>query len=350
MIESDVNNKKLLLIGSNSVNTYSHYELVRDGFREVRVLFTSRGAYSEKIPSSEAYVCSVRHPLQIIRFIKAIRRDIRDFNPDIIHIHQLTTPCLYALFAIRRRVPTIIMAWGSDVLVNPKRSFLLRKMVRYILRHGDYYTANSQYVASEMRRIADKELEIPLANLGIELHPQMAEKQNVVFSNRLHNPLYRIDAIISAFAKFVEHAPDWKLVVAGIGTETEKLKNLVKKLNISDKVDFVGWLDREQNFYYYSIARIWVSLPESDARPTSLFEAMSMDCIPIVADVPSLHEWIQDGVNGVIVDDLNQEFISKAHNIPMEKAIAINREIVEKTATKEINRKKYLQMYERICR
>lgn len=348
-MEPDVNNKRLLLIGTNSVNTYSHYELVRDGFQEVRVLFTCNGDYSEKVLGSETYVCSVRHPFQILRFIKAIRRAIREFKPDVIHIHQLTTPCFYSLLAIRRRVPTMIMAWGSDVLVNPKRSFILKKMVQFILRHGDHYTANSQYVASEMRRLAGRELEIPLANLGIELHSQMDEKQNVVFSNRLHNPLYRIDAIIRAFAKFSEHAPDWKLVLAATGSETEKLKALVEELNINDKVEFVGWLDSERNFHYYSIAKIWVSIPESDARPNSLFEAMSMGCIPVVADVPSLHEWIQDGVNGVIVKDIHQEFISKATGIPMEAA-AMNRKIVEETATKEANRRKYLQMYERICR
>ena len=129
-MEPDVNNKRLLLIGTNSVNTYSHYELVRDGFQEVRVLFTCNGDYSEKVSGSETYVCSVRHPLQILRFIKAIRRAIREFKPDVIHIHQLTTPCFYSLLAIRRRVPTMIMAWGSDVLVNPKRSFILKKMVQ----------------------------------------------------------------------------------------------------------------------------------------------------------------------------------------------------------------------------
>ena len=348
-MESNVNNKRLLIIGTNSVNTFSHYELVKDGFSEVHVIFTCQGAYSEKITDSEAYLCSVQHPLQILGFIHAIRRTIRDFKPDVIHIHQLALACLYALLAIRHRIPTLIMAWGSDVLVNPKRSFLLKTMVRYILRHGDHYTANSQYVASEMRRLSGRDLEIPLANLGIDFHPRTAEKQNVVFSNRLHEPLYRIDAIIRAFAKFAEHAPDWKLVVAGTGTETEKLKALVRELNIDDKVEFVGWLDSERNFHCYSIAKIWVSIPESDARPTSLFEAMSMDCIPIVADVPSLHEWIQDGVNGAMVKDIHQEFISKAKEIPMENAMSMNRRIVEETATKEVNRKKYLQMYERIC-
>ena len=139
-------------------------------------------------------------------------------------------------------------------------------------------------------------------------------------------------------------------MVAATGSETEKLKELVKKLNINDKVEFVGWLDSEQNFHYYSIAKIWVSIPESDARPTSLFEAMSMGCIPVLADVPSLHEWIQDGVNGVIVKDIHQEFISKAIEIPMVDAVAMNRKIVEETATKEANRRKYLQMYEKICR
>jgi len=347
---ADLKDKKLLVIGTNSVNTYNFYELVRDSFGEVRVLFTCKGAYSDRIPNSEVFECSVRKPLQINKFMRAIRRNIRDFKPDVIHVNQLTTPAFYTLLAVRKRVPVVFMAWGSDVLVNPKKSFILKKMVQYILRHGDHYTSNSNYVASEMQRLADKDLEIPIANLGIDIIPQNTEKQNIVFSNRLHNPLYRVDGIIRAFAKFMEHYPDWKLVVAATGSETEKLKELSKELNINDKVEFVGWLDSEQNFHYYSLAKIWVSIPESDARPTSLFEAMSMGCIPIVADVPSLHEWVQDGINGVIVKDIENEFISRALQIPMEEAVAMNKKMVAETATKEANREKYRQMYQRICR
>ena len=345
----EVKNKRLLMIGTNSVNTYNHYLLIKGCFQDVRVIFTRKGAYSDLVPDSEVFECSVRKPLQILRFTRAIKRNIKEFKPDVIHVHQLDTSAFYTLAAVRKKVPVLFMAWGSDVLVNPKKSFILKKMVQYILRHGDYYTSNSQYVASEMRRLANKNLEIPLANLGIDIVSQKAEKQNVVFSNRLHNPLYRIDLIIRAFAKFAENEPDWKLVIGATGSETENLKALAADLNLGDKIEFVGWLDKEKNFYYYSIAKIWVSIPCSDAAPTSLFEAMSMGCIPVVADVPSIHEWIHDGVNGVIVKDLSTDFISVATQIHIDEAAAMNKKIVLETATKEANRNKYIQIYKKIC-
>ena len=57
--------------------------------------------------------------------------------------------------------------------------------------------------------------------------------------------------------KICRYSSDWKLIIGAVGEETERLKHLVNTLNLAPKVKFVGWLDKERNFYYYSIAKFW---------------------------------------------------------------------------------------------
>lgn len=100
---------------------------------------------------------------------------------------------------------------------------------------------------------------------------------------------------------------------------------------------------------YYSQAKIWVSIPESDATSISLLEAMSMGCVPVVSDLPANREWITDGDNGLIVRDVNTDFFSEAmQRINAAEAAELNRKIVAEKATKEANRKIFIAIYDKV--
>ena len=49
-------------------------------------------------------------------------------------------------------------------------------------------------------------------------------------------------------------------------------------------------------------AQVFVSPSVHDGTPNSLLEAMACGCFPVVGRVESLGEWIQDGVNGFLVE------------------------------------------------
>ena len=285
--------------------------------------------------------------------VKAIKKHIDQFQPTIIHIHQANSYAFYGLLASRKvKIPTVLTAWGSDVLAIPKSNFLLKKMVQFNLRTADYLTSDSNFMASEMKKLAPSIKEILISNFGIDVTPLACEKENIIYSNRLHKKLYRVDKIIQAFAVFNANSEtkDWRLVIAASGTETEELKNKAKSLGLANDVDFVGWIQKEENEQWYSKAKIWVSIPESDATSISLLEAMACGCIPVVSDLPANREWIQSGVNGIVVEDLQSDFISKALKLNYKEAIEINKQRIEKDGTKEANRTKFLQLYQTIVK
>jgi len=160
--------------------------------------------------------------------------------------------------------------------------------------------------------------------------------------------LYRIDRIIEYFSEFVKTNHDWSLIVAGVGEETEKLKEKAIKLGIMDKIDFVGWLDQSQNHYYYSIAKVYVSIPMSDGTSVSLLEAMSAGCIPIVSNLPVSNEWIKHLRNGII-ENLNENPMFHIQKFNLDQVYNENIEKLDKqNVSFEMSKQTFLKLYKSI--
>ena len=121
------------------------------------------------------------------------------------------------------------------------------------------------------------------------------------------------------------------------------------KFNLSEKVQFVGFVNSEENAGYYSSAKFFVSLPESDATAMSLLEAMYYKCIPILSDLPANNEWVKNGVNGVIVKNLNSEYLSEALLLDAVKVGEENRTIILKSGTIEISENKFQDVLIKAC-
>ena len=284
--------------------------------------------------------------------IKQLKKTITETRPDILVLYQLNLTAFVATLANRKKkIPTFAIGIGSDILTMPKKGWAYKAMLKYILKHSQAYNAGSPYLLEQMQKYCPKHSEILLANLGI--NPiQPIEKENIVFSNRLHSPLYRIDEVIKAFANFVSKPEfeDWQLVVAATGREKE-FQQLAHSLGIEDKVKFVGWLSQKENAEYYAKSKIYISLPKSDSFPISLMEAMSGECIPVISDLPAYKGIMKKGENALILSD---EEIAKADYI--EQALALdnkiilsrNKAFVEDYANIERNKAKFISVAENL--
>jgi len=285
------------------------------------------------------------------RAIRTYQTILEEEKPDIIHIQQISTYSFLLLRALKRtklHILVVLTTWGSDILVLPKRGWIFKKMVQYVLNHCDAYTTDAHFVAEKMQELARKPLHTCIANFGINIVDIPQKKEKIIYSNRLHEPLYRIDKIISAFHFFVSQHPDWKLVIGATGSETESLKEMVRHLHLDEWITFIGWVDPVRNSTMYAKSTIWISLPKSDATSISLLEAMSFGCLPIVIDLPANREWIKDGENGIIVQDIESNFFEDALALSIENVAHINKEIIAQKGTKEVNRLLFYKLYDEL--
>lgn len=341
--------KKLLLIGSNCVHTYNYFHLIKSYFDQV-VLVTDEehDLKDERISAFYHVNSSLKKLSNYQKAIQTYKEILKTEKPDIIHIQQISTYSYLLLRALKRsklHIPVVLTTWGSDVLILPQKGFIFKKMVQYVLNHCDKFTTDAQFVADRMDQLAHKKLHTVIANFGINIVDIEIEKENLIYSNRLHKPLYRIDKIITAFSKFVKDHPDWKLVIGATGPETDRLKDLVDQLELENDITFIGWVDAAINSKMYAKSKIWVSIPESDATSISLLEAMSLGSVPVVVDLPANREWIEHQKNGFIVQDIDSNFLEEALTINMEEAAAINEQIIREKGTKEVNRAIYFAIY-----
>ena len=285
---------------------------------------------------------SFRNFFSALRQTKSI---ISKLSPDVLVLYQLNLTAFVATLANRKKkIPTFAIGIGSDILTMPKKGWAYKAMLKYILKHSQAYNAGSPYLLEQMQKYCPKNSEILLANLGI--NPiQPIEKENIVFSNRLHSPLYRIDEVIKAFANFVSKPEfeDWRLVVAATGKEKE-FQQLSQSLGIEDKVKFVGWLSQKENAEYYAKSKIYISLPKSDSFPISLLEAMSGECLCIISDLPAYKGIMKQGENCLIVSDLEIEkadYIERVLELDSQNILQKNKTFADSYADIEKNKEKF---------
>ena len=336
-------NKKLLIIGSNTIHTYNYIKLIEDYFEEI-LLLTNEKNENYNLKTIEI---DFKLGLNVWNSVRKINSITEEFKPSVIHIQQANSYAFITLLAVRKvKIPKVLTAWGSDILINPKENIILNKMLKFSLNYIDIATSDSLYMATEMKR-HNLDLDVRIANFGISVEDNTVQKENVIYSNRLHNSLYNIKKIIYTFDRFSKINTDWKLVIGAIGSETDNLKKLVTDLNIENKVQFIGWVDASINNHMYQKAKIYISIPSSDATAISLLEAISNNCICFVSNLPANSEHILDGVNGFIESNLD--------NIRLEKYKQINQDTLERVNSirskkylKDYNKKKFIEIYDEL--
>lgn len=339
--------KKLLLIGGSKGNVHllNYYNLISKHFAEILVV----SDFEFEACSSKLLQFEFKSPIALFRNVKALRKVIRTFQPDLIHVHQANAYGFVTALANQGMVPMALTTWGSDVLTLPHKSILHRWMVKYILKSAKEITADAGYMAAAIQQLIGCK-EVVIANFGVELSTANTSKAraNLIYSNRMHEPLYQIDQIILQAKTFLTENSGWVLQLAASGSQTTKLQELAQQNLPADSYAFLGFQAGEENQRNYLNAQIYISIPTTDGTSISLLEAMAYGCIPIVSDLPANREWIEHGKNGLITSgDLSKD-LALAQTLDIKVVQGLNNEIIAQRATKTVNQSKFIALYDRI--
>jgi len=338
---------KVLVAGPEGVHVLKYCEMMRR-FEDISITcLTEQPFINPYVSASYAIAFRSSNPLCLLRNFFKLKKIIKNINPDLIHVHQLNRfAFVISMIAKKLSIPLGFHSLGSDVLLIPQKNWFYKQITKYILKDSACVTADSQQMIEAIHNVFP-ECKTEFSIYGIEMIGA-GIKENMIFTNRLHKPLYRNSLIIDLFAKFIQNHTDWKLVIGGSGDETEMLKQKVSALNLNDKVVFTGWLEKKQNDELYRKARVYISLPESDGTSISLLEAMSAGCIPVLPDIPVSHEWIKNGENGVICDLKKTSPIDEVLKIDFEKASQINSNLFKDKAEIFVAAEKFMSIYNSI--
>ncbi|MDX2360091.1 MAG: glycosyltransferase [Crocinitomicaceae bacterium] len=337
---------KLLIIGSKSIHLSSFIQALNG--QGIRPYFLAEEAcdYSE-VEKEFVVPFRSKNPSAVLSSNRQLKAILKDLKPDLVHVHQVNRLAYFATrHCDRLNIPCLTTAWGSDVLVIPQQNSFFKFLVKKTLQRSKLITADSQEMIDSMQKIVPSSDRYTLLQYGIDLIDAV-EKEKIIYSNRLHKPIYRIDQIIRYFEDIEKDHTDWRLVIGAVGVETDNLKALVIEKGLENRVDFVGWLEKEDNHAWYAKSSIYISIPEHDGTAVSLLEAMSAGCVPIVPDLVVSKEWITDGINGVIEKSPNNP-IRRALEIDASVCAKTNRKLVEEKAGRTNCTKQFIELYNRV--
>jgi len=293
-----------------------------------------------------------------------VRQLVSMIKPDIIDGHFVTSYGFMAACAGFR--PLVVTAWGSDVLIYPKKNPIFKFMAKYAMKRANIVVCTAPIVKQEISKLGidsnkihvvviggvDKERFYPakrdealMRSLGI------SPNEPIVISTRALAPVYDVITLIKAVPIILSESPATKFIIIGRGKQENHLWKLAASLNILSNVIFLGWIDHDKLPSYLYSSDIYVSTSLSDGASNSLLEAMACNLAPVVSDIPANRQWIKDSENGLFFPIGN-------HNTLAEKIIWLLshsetktifgdrcRRIIESEADPEIEMKKLVNIY-----
>jgi len=308
------------------------------------------------------YFSKLAYPFRILEVKKAVK----EINPDILHAHYVSHYGVYG--ALTDFKPFVVTAWGSDVLIEPKKSMVKRYLVKYVLRKADLITTDSN---SAIRTIlgfgVDKE-KVKLIVHGVDLkefHPienkedlkeELCVERNyqVVISTRNLEPTYDVGTLVKAIPYVVDKCPNTYFLIVGKGTLRHQLEELACKLGVAENVRFVGSVSNMEIPKFLGVSDIYVSASLSDTRSVSLLEAMAYGLPVIVTDLEGNRECVKEGVNGFLFPKgdfkaLGEKIIYLLRDEDTRRRFgAISRRYVEKEGSYEDEMRKMEKLYKEL--
>lgn len=233
---------------------------------------------------------------------------------DLIHAHWASFGFLPSYINAH---PYIVTAWGSDIYRINDFNDEGRKAIISGLKGADLVTVDSHDLKKAVTDLGVDAGKIEVIQWGVDTELFMPGLDalrfkaelgitggQVVYSPRGIGEVYNNDIVLNAFAMVLKELPDATLVQKYYNCSERDVRafsELARELGVEDKVKLVGEMPYGCIPLLYNMSDVVVSVPSIDGTPMSVLEAMACGAIPVVSDLASLREWVDEGVNGFLV-------------------------------------------------
>ncbi len=285
----------------------------------------------------------VKYPIAIPLSLKA-GQVITRFKPDIIHLHHpfvLSMPAI--MYAAKLKIPKILTIHTQyeryAYYISPLPQLIINEAIRRIIFNladkVDIITTPSQSMKDIISNYGiQKEIVVIPNAIDINVFQSRDEQKLELLRRELQLTqdkviiLYvgrvsfekNIDKIIKALALVRDKKVDnFQFILVGEGTAVKSLKNLTESLQLTDRIKFVGAIDREMVRYYYQMADIFAFSSTSETFGMVIIEALASGLPVLAVKAPGAIDIINHGFNGILVDNEITQFAQQLENLIQDK-------------------------------
>ena len=309
-----------------------------------------RGVWSAGMVAARTKLRQWLGPVTLAGAGKRLASYIQEVQPELVQAMRIPYEGMLAAQAkelLRAGCPALLVSvWGNDFTLHAPSTPWMRFLTRKTMKAADALHADCRRDV----RLAQgwgfdpgkPSVVLPGAG-GIQMevfHPPMDESERaapLVVNPRGFRAYVRSDIFFQAIPLVLQEIPAARFVCATMAGEAQA-EAWVKAYGIEKAVKLLPRIPRTEMADLFRSAQVAVSLSTHDGTPNTLLEAMACGCYPVAGDLESVREWIESGVNGLLVDPGDARAAAKAivaglrDAVGRKRAMGANSRLVQERA------------------
>ena len=256
-----------------------------DNMREKGIELGKKNSYD--------FILSIFHPFHLVpRAAVDCGKELQ--KPVLIKVDDAIYEKAKGIKKIQRRIEKM---YNSKTLQNADKVLVMNDFTKKII--NEYYSVSNNRIS--------------IVTNGTDLEKFYNSKENnkrVIFSGAMYH--HRgIDVLLNCASQVIDQINDVEFLLLGDGPEMTRLREFVNKNNLSKKIIFKGWVQREKIPEFLATSSIGIGpLRITDvtkgALPIKVLEYMASS-LPILAMKETLPEDIlKDEINGYAITNSNE--------------------------------------------
>jgi len=279
------------------------------------------GGILNQLKTNPAYYLMV--PFFLLGQLLAIIRLVRNEHFDLIHAHWLIPQGFIAalgMWIAGKNVPLLCTSHGGDLFALKGKG--LQRLKRRIMDKSAALTVVSTAMKKTVVDMGVAPDKVEVIPMGVDLKglftpdPGVQRKTDeLLFVGRLVE-VKGLQILLDAMPKVLAKHPGIRLVVAGAGPLESELRASAAKLNMTDRVDFLGMVPQLKLPSLYQQATLAVFpfiVTKSGVQEgfgLVVVEAMGCCCPVIAGDLPAIQDTVVHEENGLIFPSGNAQVLA----------------------------------------
>ena len=212
--------------------------------------------------------------------------------------------------------PVVVWGRGNDVYV--KVNYIVQTIRLFVLMSADIIVAQTNNMKKRFLEIWPhiKSLKIVPNALNLKTFKmkkirKFSSSPSLTYVGGLR-PVKGLEHLIEAFRQVLQEMPDVKLYLVGEGEDKGRLLRLAKKLDVNEKIIWVGQVNHEKVVEYLHLSWVFVLPSLSEGLPNVLLEAMACGVPCVATAVGGVPDIIENNVNGLLVKPEDPQLLGQA--------------------------------------
>jgi len=281
---------------------------------------------------------------------KTIKKIIKDFKPDIIHLHAGSGITFFYIIYVAKsfNVPIVVMMhnhWPlctaigffdfkhkkycdnkvvcgrclSDRFKSIVSFFYKNVLARYVLKNVDHFICYTDFSKSLLMQagVSSKKVTVippGIDNVAIKNIRNFTQRKFVTFSGRIS--IEKGPDIFLEVAKYYADSDELQFLFIGDGFFRDEIEKLSKRYHLRN-ITFAGWIDDRERYYDILGQTKVLIVPSLWVETFGMVILDAFQCgVPVIASnrggVPLI---MKNGKHGFVVEPATHEIISKLENI-----------------------------------